>query len=309
MSARGQSAHQYFLKVQDRICEALAAADGAKVFRTDTWSHAEGGGGRSRVLEDGAVIEKGGVNVSCVEGTLSDAFGKDLPGRGSRFFATGISLIIHPRSPHAPTVHANFRFLERSDPAGGPGSAWFGGGADLTPWILYPDDARAFHATWKRACDRHAVMPYARAKKWCDEYFFLPHRGETRGIGGIFFDYLGLEGDPRGTPADLDLAERFVFDAADHFIEAYLPIFDRRKDTPGTAEERDWQLIRRGRYVEFNLVYDRGTIFGLKTGGRIESILVSLPNLVAWRYQHQPMPGYQAELVEALRAPRDWLTP
>jgi coproporphyrinogen III oxidase len=186
-------------------------------------------------------------------------------------------------------------------------TAWYGGGSDLTPWILYEEDARHFHRTWKDVCDRHSVMSYARAKAWCDQYFLLPHRGETRGIGGIFFDYLGLTGDPRGTAADLDLTERFVTDAASSFLDAYVPILERRKATPGTEDEREWQLLRRGRYVEFNLLYDRGTVFGLKTGGRIESILVSLPNLVAWSYGKEPAPGYQSELVAVLKKPRDWL--
>ncbi|MCC7386800.1 MAG: oxygen-dependent coproporphyrinogen oxidase [Deltaproteobacteria bacterium] len=303
MSERAKRAHQFFLDLQDKITDALANADGGKSFQTEEWKRADGGGGRSRVLEDGAVIEKGGVNVSAVFGTLSETFGKDLPGTGAEFFATGISLIIHPKSPQVPTVHANFRYLER----GQGQTAWYGGGADLTPWILRPEDARHFHQVWKTVAGRHPIVDHARLKQWCDEYFFLPHRQETRGIGGIFFDYLGLEGDPRGTPADLEQVERFVKDAGGSFLDAYLPIVERTKGLPWTEDERRWQLIRRGRYVEFNLLYDRGTIFGLKTGGRIESILVSLPNLVAWKYDHRPEPGYQTALVEALRQPRDWL--
>ena len=302
MTDRGQRAHRFFLDLQDKITEALAGIDGGGGFVTDEWTRPDGGGGRSRVLENGPVIEKGGVNVSCVYGELSEAFAKDIPGEGKSFFATGISLIIHPRSPHAPTVHANFRYLEK-----GSGAAWFGGGADLTPWILYEDDARHFHRVWKAVCDRHEVIDHPRAKQWCDEYFYLPHRGETRGIGGVFFDYLGLRDDARGTPVDLELAERFLVDAGGSFLDSYAPILEKRRFTPGTESERTWQLHRRGRYVEFNLIYDRGTVFGLKTGGRVESILVSLPNLVSWSYNHQPVEPYQQALVEALKQPRDWI--
>lgn len=306
MSARGQRMHQFFLDLQARITDALAASDGSTSFREDEWSRTEGGGGRSRVLGEGRVIEKGAVHVSSVHGQMPEKFAPELPGQGRSFYATGISLIVHPRNPHAPTVHMNYRFLEKGD--GDGRRAWFGGGADLTPHILYAEDAEHFHRVWKATSDRHDVMPYTRAKKACDEYFFLPHRGETRGIGGIFFDYLGVPDDPRGTPADLEAAERYVVDAAASFLDAYVPILDRRKHTPHTEDERTWQLHRRGRYVEFNLLYDRGTIFGLKTNGRIESILASLPNLVAWTYMHEPQPGtYQAALVDVLRAPRAWL--
>ncbi len=302
MSSRGLRMHRFFLDLQDRITDALAASDGSGAFREDLWERPDGGGGRSRVLAEGPVIEKGAVHVSAVHGEMPEKFAQELPGTGRGFFAAGISLIVHPRNPHAPTVHMNFRFLEKGD------RAWFGGGADLTPHILYPEDATHFHQVWRSACDRHDVVPYTRAKKTCDDYFHLPHRGETRGVGGIFFDYLGIPDDPRGTPADLDQAERFVLDAASCFLDAYVPILDRRKHSASTDEERTWQLHRRGRYVEFNLLYDRGTIFGLKTNGRIESILASLPNLVAWSYMHEPAPGtYQSALIEVLRSPRDWL--
>lgn len=304
-SERGARAHAFFLEVQDRITAALEAADGGARFRTDEWERPEGGGGRSRIIEGGHVFEKGGVNVSLVFGELSEAFAKELPGPGRSFLATGVSLVIHPRSPHVPTVHANFRYLEKGGPDAGV--AWFGGGADLTPWIVYEEDAAHFHRVWRDACARHPVADHAAFKKACDEYFFLPHRGESRGIGGIFFDYLGLDA-PKGRPADHEQAFDFVRDAAGAFLDAYLPVVERRRGTPGTEAERDWQLRRRSRYVEFNLIYDRGTIFGLKTGGRIESILMSLPNLVAWKYDDQPEPGtYQEELLEVLRHPRDWL--
>lgn len=317
---RGRAAHQFFLDLQDKITDALASLDGRSSFRTDPWDRPEGGGGRTRIIEDGAVFEKGGVAVSAVHGELSEAFAKELPGPGRRFFATGVSLVIHPRSPHVPTVHANFRYLEKGDATGR--IAWFGGGADLTPWILYEEDAVHFHRTWQRACAQHPeVADYRAYKQWCDDYFQILHRQERRGIGGIFFDYLGAgpEGQaviarsgggrgPESRAQDLERVFAFVKDAGGAFLEAYLPVADRRKNNPGTAEERDWQLRRRSRYVEFNLVYDRGTIFGLKTNGRIESILMSLPNLVAWKYDDKPAPGtYQERLVEVLKTPRDWL--
>lgn len=255
------------------------------------------------VLEGGRAIEKGAVHFSLVHGEMSENFAKELPGSSRQFFATGISLILHPRSPHAPTTHANFRYLEKGD-----GIAWYGGGADLTPYVLYEEDAVHFHRVLRDACQRHAVMPYARAKKHCDEYFYLPHRQETRGIGGVFFDYLGLDGDPRGTPADLDQVERFVSDLGGSFLDAYAPILERRKAAPYTDAERDWQLHRRGRYVEFNLLYDRGTIFGLRTNGRVESILSSLPSEVRWSYGHGPRPGSAEErLIEVLKKPKEWL--
>lgn len=304
-SPRGEAAHQFFMEVQTRITSALEAQDGVRRFEADTWERPGGGGGRTMVLAGGPVIEKGGVNVSCVYGALSESFAAELPGVGRGFFATGISLVIHPRSPQVPTVHANFRYLEKG--RGDQRVCWFGGGADLTPWILYEDDAIHFHRTWQRVCDRHSVADYVRFKKWCDDYFFLPHRDERRGIGGIFFDYLGLDAD-RGTPADPEEVFVFVRDAADRFVEAYLPIVIRRKALAYTDAERDWQLRRRSRYVEFNLLYDRGTRFGLRTGGRVESILMSLPSIVCWNYGDGPDPGTgQAELVDVLRTPRDWL--
>jgi coproporphyrinogen III oxidase len=302
MGDRGQEAHQFFLEAQETITKELVSVEGGQ-FRVDEWDREEGGGGRSMILLDGRIFEKAGVNVSCVHGELSEAFARELPGEGRSFFATGVSLVIHPRNPHAPTVHANFRYLEK-----GGDAAWFGGGSDLTPWILYDEDAIHFHRTWKSACDRHPVASYARFKKWCDEYFYIPHREECRGIGGIFFDYYGLDSPKLGTKADLDQVFAFVKDAATRFPEAYVPIVKRRKDTPFTEAERTWQLTRRGRYVEFNLVYDRGTVFGLKTKGRVESILMSLPNLVRWGYDEHAEPGSkEARLVEILKKPRDWL--
>ncbi|HXD85711.1 MAG TPA: oxygen-dependent coproporphyrinogen oxidase [Urbifossiella sp.] len=282
----------YLRGLQDRICAALEAADGGAPFREDRWERPGGGGGRSRVIADGAVIEKGGVNFSEVFGELSPDFARQLPGDGTRFTATGVSLVIHPRSPLIPTVHANFRYLTHGS------RSWFGGGADLTPYYPFHEDVVHFHRTWRDACARHAaVADHAKMKAACDDYFFLKHRNEHRGVGGIFFDYA-------------DATEEmfaFVRDAADAFLEAYLPIVQRRKGLPFTAEERFFQEVRRGRYVEFNLVYDRGTIFGLKTDGRTESILMSLPPVVRYVYDYRPPPGSrEAELTDYWLKPRDW---
>jgi coproporphyrinogen III oxidase len=244
------------------------------------------------VLEDGAVLEKGGVSTSVVFGELEEAFARKLQGEGRSFWAAGISLVLHPRNPHVPTVHANYRFLHQG------GKAWFGGGADLTPYYLYEEDAAHFHRVHKEACDRHDPAHYPRFKEACDKYFYLRHREETRGVGGIFFENMG---------GDLERELAFVRDAGRAFLPAYLPIAERRKDTPYTEAQRFWQEVRRGRYVEFNLVWDRGTTFGLETKGRTESILMSLPPQVRWRYDHHPAPGTEeAKLVEVLRAPRDW---
>jgi coproporphyrinogen III oxidase len=283
---------EYLKGLQDRICAALEAADGGTRFREDSWQRTGGGGGRSRVIADGAVIEKGGVNFSEVFGDFPPDFAKTLPGDGTRFTATGVSLVIHPRSPLVPTVHANFRYLTHGS------KAWFGGGADLTPYYPVKEDVVHFHRVWKRVCTKHAaVADYARMKKECDEYFFLKHRNEARGVGGIFFDYADA------TEAMFD----FVREAADAFVEAYVPIVERRKGLPYTDDERYFQEVRRGRYVEFNLVYDRGTIFGLKTDGRTESILMSLPPVVRYVYDYRPAPrSLEAELTDYWLKPQDW---
>ncbi len=283
-------------QLQDTICAAIERLDGRARFREDLWQRPGGGGGRTRVLEGGEVFEKAGVNVSAVHGELPEALQTALHGEGAEFFATGVSLVLHPRNPHVPTTHANFRYLERGD------AGWFGGGADLTPYVLVDEDAAHFHRVLGEACDRHDPAYYPRFKKWCDEYFFLPHRKEARGVGGLFFDYLKPD-------ADRDLESLFAFwsDVGDSFLPAYAPIVERRVDTPWGEPLRTWQLQRRGRYVEFNLVYDRGTLFGLKTEGRIESILMSLPPLVRWDYAIEPSPGTpEARLLEVLREPRDW---
>lgn len=308
-----ERAAAYFRELQDRIVAALSRLDGSR-FREDEWQRPGGGGGRSRVLENGNVFEKAGVNYSDVHGELRPDFARGLPGDGLRFRATGVSLVLHPRNPHIPTVHANFRRLERGAGAGMAG--WFGGGADLTPYYVYDDDAVHFHRTFKRACDAHHTSFFPRFKDWCDEYFYLPHRREPRGVGGIFFDYLGAGGEVTAgrqlsspPPADLDGERLFAFvkAAGDAFLPAYLPIAERHVAHPYTEAERAWQLVRRGRYVEFNLIYDRGTIFGLKTDGRTESILMSLPSQVAWVYDHHPAPGSaEAISLEKIVAAKNW---
>lgn len=286
-----QETERYFKDLQDRIARAVQETDG-NPFREDGWEREGGGGGRTRVLEDGHVFEKAGVNFSSVHGNLPEQFADKIPlGSGTNFFATGISLVFHPRSPMVPAVHANFRYLEKGD------AQWFGGGTDLTPCYPYAEDAVHFHQTIKQVCDRHDAEFYPRFKKWCDEYFTLKHRGEMRGVGGIFFDY--LQGNREKHFA-------FVRDAGNVFLDAYIPIVRRRMNEPYGEDERQYQLYRRGRYVEFNLLYDRGTIFGLETRGRTESILMSLPPLVRWVYDFRPEPGSREEKALAFYQPRDW---
>jgi coproporphyrinogen III oxidase len=287
------AACEYFQRLQDTICSALEQADGREKFREDAWAREGGGGGRSRVLANGAVFEKAGVNYSDVHGEMSEEFARQIPGEGRTFTACGISLVLHPLSPMIPTVHANFRFLTKGS------RQWFGGGADLTPYYPYREDVTHFHRVWRDVCGRHGEgITHQRFKKWCDEYFYLPHRDETRGVGGIFFD--NLEGD-------IERLFGFVRDCGDHFLPAYLPVVERRKSEPFTPEQRFFQEFRRGRYVEFNLIYDRGTLFGLKTGGRTESILMSLPPVVRYVYDYHPRPGTrEAELYEVYLKPRDW---
>lgn len=288
---------EYFRGLQDRICEGLSALDGSR-FREDTWDREGGGGGRSRVLENGGIFEKAGVNFSEVFGEMDPQFAKQIPGEGTRFTAAGVSLVLHPRSPLVPTVHANFRFLTKGE------AAWFGGGGDLTPYYPFREDVVHFHKTWKAVCDRHAsVANHATMKKDCDEYFHLKHRNEARGVGGIFFDYLGTKGQ------DLEAIFAFVRDAGDAFLPSYAPIVERRHGLSWTPEQRAFQEYRRGRYVEFNLVYDRGTIFGLKTNGRTESILMSLPPVVRYVYDYHPPAGTpEAELTDYWLKPQDWAT-
>jgi coproporphyrinogen III oxidase len=284
-------AEAYFKQLQNRISGAIEELDGNR-FREDSWAREGGGGGITRILEEGSVFEKAGVNFSSVHGNLPEEFAAKIPhGTGTAFFATGVSLVFHPLSPMVPAVHANFRYLEKGD------AAWFGGGTDLTPFYPYAEDAMHFHQVIKQACHRHDPDFYPRFKKWCDEYFTVRHRREMRGIGGVFFDY--LEGDREHNFA-------FVRDVGDSFLNAYMPIVKRRVNEPYGDHERQYQLYRRGRYVEFNLLYDRGTIFGLETRGRTESILMSLPPLVRWVYDFKPEPGSREEKALEFYQPRDW---
>ncbi|NBC27852.1 MAG: oxygen-dependent coproporphyrinogen oxidase [Bacteroidetes bacterium] len=300
---------QHFSKtidtLQDEICSAMEEVDGKEHFREDNWDRDGGGGGRTRVIEKGNVFEKGGVNVSRVWGELPDPIKKHFNVESGWFWAGGLSLVLHPENPMVPTVHANFRYFELYDDESMDHAVdgWFGGGIDLTPYYLFEDDAVHFHQTLKKACDRHHPDFYPEFKKECDEYFYNSHRGEGRGIGGLFFDYR------RATDKmSLDDWYAFTTDVGDAFIDSYRPIAEKRKKSPFTPDQRYWQEIRRGRYVEFNLVHDRGTLFGLKTNGRIESILMSLPPDVRWDYDHQPEPGTQeAKLLEVLKNPRDWV--
>jgi coproporphyrinogen III oxidase len=294
-----RDAGAYFRDLQNTICKALeqveqSGRNGGR-FHEDSWQHLDGGGGVTRVLLGGCVFEKAGVNFSEVHGTLPAELAKATPGKGANFSATGISVVLHPSNPNVPTVHANFRHIRKG--TGPEQTSWFGGGSDLTPFYPRREDVIHFHRTWKQVCERHAVADYARFKNSCDEYFYLPHRGEARGVGGIFFDYLHERPDE---------VFAFVRDAGDQFLSAYGPIVERRRNDPFTEEQRRWQLLRRGRYVEFNLLHDRGTAFGLRTGGRVESILMSLPPMVRWGYNENPAPGTpEAKLIDYLK-PRDW---
>ncbi len=290
----------YLLTLQDDICAQLAQVDGGQ-FVEDSWQRAEGGGGRSRVLENSTVIEKGGVNFSHVFGTQlppsATAHRPELAGR--HWQAMGVSLVIHPRNPYAPTSHANVRFFIAEKEGEAP-VWWFGGGFDLTPYYGNEDDVRSWHRTARDACAPFGEDVYPHFKKWCDEYFFLKHRGEARGVGGLFFDDYNAGG--------FDNAFALMRSVGDAYIQAYRPILQARKEVPYGERERQFQLYRRGRYVEFNLVFDRGTLFGLQSGGRTESILMSLPPLVSWRYDWQPEPGSaEAELYEKFLPVRDWL--
>ncbi len=296
-----QAVKEYLLGLQDRICEQLAAEDGSASFREDSWEREQGGGGRSRVLENGAVIEKGGVNFSHVFGAQlppsATAARPELAGRS--FQAMGVSLVIHPRNPYVPTSHANVRFFV-AEKEGEEPVWWFGGGFDLTPYYGFEEDVVGWHQTAKAACDPFGAEIYPEFKHWCDDYFHLKHRDEPRGVGGLFFDDLNR--------FDFDTSFALMRSIGDAYIEAYRPIMARRKDHQYGERERDFQLYRRGRYVEFNLVYDRGTIFGLQSGGRTESILMSLPPLVRWDYDWHPEPGSpESELYDKFLIKREWV--
>lgn len=295
--------YRYIQDLQDRITSKLEEVDGKAKFQEDIWKRAEGGGGRTRVIENGAVFEKGGVNISAVHGHLAPAMQKYFKVGDVDFFACGLSLVIHPKNPMVPTVHANWRYFEMYEKDGTVIDQWFGGGQDLTPYYLFEEDARHFHQVSKTACTPHGFSLYSEYKKKCDEYFWNAHRDEARGIGGLFFDY--LKGDSHMKIEDW---YEFVTNVGNSFLNAYVPIVERRKGLSYTSENRTWQEIRRGRYVEFNLVHDKGTLFGLKTNGRIESILMSLPPHVQWVYDHHPEPGSEEErLLKVLKQPKDWV--
>lgn len=292
---------------QASICKAIEEIDGKGKFRSDAWVRENGGGGISRVLAGGDVFEKAGVNLSVVYGTMPQEAlqaatergvdrAKGLkPGERVPFFACGLSSVMHPKNPFCPTMHFNYRYFETDG-----GAWWFGGGTDITPAYLNEEDMKHFHGTYKQTCDKHDPTFYPTFKKWADTYFHIPHRGETRGLGGIFYDDLN-DRDPEKLLA-------FATDNLATVIPAYGPIIQKHKNDPFTQQEKEWQLIRRGRYVEFNLVYDRGTVFGLKTGGRIESILMSLPETARWEYDHHPAVGSkEEEILKIFRQPRDWL--
>ncbi|WP_027966033.1 oxygen-dependent coproporphyrinogen oxidase [Halomonas halocynthiae] len=290
----------YLLDLQERLCAGLAEADGGTAFREDAWSREEGGGGRSRVIEGGALFEKGGVNYSHVHGaTLPPSASSARPELAGRsFHAMGVSWVLHPENPHVPTSHGNVRFFIAEKEGEAP-VWWFGGGYDLTPFYPVLEDVRHWHRTAKNACTPFGEDVYPRYKSWCDDYFWLKHRGETRGVGGLFFDDLNDGGFERC----------FAFQQAvgDSFLDAYLPIVQRRRETPWGEYERDFQLYRRGRYVEFNLVWDRGTLFGLQSNGRTESILMSMPPLARWAYRWEPEPDSAEARLTYYLQPRDWL--
>ena len=295
--------NEYVLELQNKICKALEEVDGEK-FIEDEWRRDEGGGGLSRILTNGNVFEKGGVNTSNVFGKLPDPMQKAFNVEESNFFAAGISLVIHPKNPYVPTVHANWRYFELFDAKGTIVDSWFGGGTDLTPYYLFEEDAIHFHSIIKNAMKHFGDELYPAYKKHCDEYFVNTHRNnEARGIGGVFYDYL--------RPKDEQDAERLLsFQKAngDCFLNSYLPIVAKRKNMSFGEKEKHWQEIRRGRYVEFNLIHDRGTLFGLKTNGRTESILMSLPPTVRFEYNYQPKPGSEEDkLLQVCLKPREWI--
>jgi coproporphyrinogen III oxidase len=295
----------FIQELQEEICETLEKIDEKASFRADNWQRKGGGGGQSRIISGGDIFEKGGVNISTVHGELPELIRQRFEVEKGCFWAGGISLILHPRSPMVPTVHANFRYFELYDNENMSEvrDCWFGGGADLTPYYLWDEDAMHFHQIFKKACDIHGLDLYPRFKKECDAYFYNEHRGEARGIGGLFFDYLRPD-EKRSAEDWYD----FTTEIGESFLKAYMPIVERRKDESYSEQQRYFQEIRRGRYVEFNLIYDRGTLFGLKTGGRTESVLMSLPPRVRWDYDFQVEPdSREAELIKRLKKPVDWI--
>jgi coproporphyrinogen III oxidase len=295
--------YNYIQQLQDTITSKLEEIDGKAKFQEDLWQRPEGGGGRTRVIQNGNVFEKGGVNISAVHGILPKSMQSYFNVGEVDFFACGLSLVLHPVNPFVPTVHANWRYFEMYDKDGKIIDSWFGGGQDLTPYYLFEEDVKHFHQVCKMACDKHNPNFYEEYKKKCDDYFYNSHRGEARGVGGLFFDYCKATED-----FSMQQWYDFVTEVGNSFLEAYVSIVERRKSIEYSQENKDWQEIRRGRYVEFNLVHDKGTLFGLKTNGRIESILMSLPPHVQWVYDHHPEKGSEEEkLLEVLKNPEDWI--
>jgi coproporphyrinogen III oxidase len=295
--------YKHIENLQDSITSKIEEVDGLAKFEEDIWQRQEGGGGRTRVIENGTIFEKGGVNISAVHGELPEVLRKQFNADEGTFFACGLSLVLHPINPMIPTVHANWRYFEMYDTTGEMVTQWFGGGQDLTPYYLFEEDAIHFHTVCKNVCDSYSPDFYSTFKKNCDDYFWNAHREEARGVGGLFFDYL------KSTNC-YSIQDRYDFVTAvgASFLESYLPIVKKRKDISFTISQKDWQEIRRGRYVEFNLVHDRGTLFGLKTNGRIESILMSLPPVVQWKYNHHPEKESEEErLIAVLTNPKEWV--
>ena len=295
--------YSFIKNLQDKITKEFELIDGNEFFAEDVWQRKEGGGGRTRILQNGGVFEKGGVNISKVYGKLPKSMQSYFKVGDVDFFACGLSLVMHPKNPMAPTVHANWRYFEMYDKSGEIIDQWFGGGLDLTPYYLIEEDIIHFHQCCKNSCDEFDPSFYSTFKEQCDNYFWNAHRNEARGVGGLFFDYLKQT-------KEISLQDRYDFVTAvgNNFLNAYIPIVQKRKDYRYTPKQRMWQEIRRGRYVEFNLIHDKGTLFGLKTNGRIESILMSLPPHVQWRYDNHPEKNSEeADLVAVLEKPRDWL--
>ncbi len=290
---------EVYQRIQDEICQALEALDGGAKFEEELWEREGGGGGRTRIIQNGNILEKGGVNFSAVHGKLPETIKKAFGVDSEDFFATGVSIVIHPNNPHVPIIHMNIRYFELNDEV-----RWFGGGIDLTPHYVQEDDARYFHQTLKDVCDRHKDSFYEEFKTWADNYFFIKHRNETRGIGGVFYDKL----TPEKTGLSYDEIFAFSCDLGRTFAPLYTELVNRHRDKTYTAAEKDWQLLRRGRYVEFNLVYDSGTRFGLETNGRIESILMSLPAQANWFYNFTPTAdSEEAKTISLLRKGVNWV--
>ena len=296
--------YAYIQQLQDTITSKIEEIDGVATFNEDNWKRTEGGGGRTRVIENGAIFEKGGVNISKVFGELPEALRKQFGVESGDFFACGLSLVLHPKNPFVPTVHANWRYFEMYDGNGNIVTQWFGGGQDLTPYYLFEEDATHFHTVCKSACDKHNPEFYPKFKETCDNYFWNAHRNEARGIGGLFFDYL-----KETEKFSIEDRYDFVTEVGNSFLNSYVPIVEKRKVNTYNKTHKDWQEVRRGRYVEFNLVHDRGTLFGLKTNGRIESILMSLPPVVQWVYNQEPeKDSKEAALLEVLAKPKNWVS-